>query len=383
MKKVLVLGSTGSIGCNAIEVLRELKASHIPVGLSGHSNSTLLIKQAREIMPSAVGVTDPAAEAKVREELGRTGIRILSGAESLCGLIDLLEPDIVLVAVSGTSGLAPSLMTLHKGKRLALANKESLVMAGHLLTEASGISGSELLPVDSEHNAVFQALGGEDRSFVNRIILTASGGPFVDLPAEKFKSVTPLEALKHPTWNMGKKITIDSATMMNKALEIVEAKWLFDMHPSKIEVVVHRQSIVHGMAEFTDGSIIAQMGMPDMKVPICHAMTYPARFRSGKQHFFPASFSELTFEEPDDNKFPAIRLGYRAANEGGLAGTVLNAANEIAVDLFLKGNITFDEITRIVERVMDLTENKASPSFAEISAADMLARKEALKCSSQ
>jgi 1-deoxy-D-xylulose-5-phosphate reductoisomerase len=380
--KVLILGSTGSIGCNALEVLRDLEETHEVVGISGHSNHALLIEQAGRAHPCAVGVTDPAAESIVRKALKGTGIKVLSGENTLCDLIDLLEPHIVLVAVSGAVGLYPSLAAVEQGRRLALANKESLVMAGHLLTRIAADKGAEIIPVDSEHSAVFQALRGEDRASIRKIILTASGGPFIDYSPEKLKGVTPAEALKHPTWEMGTKITIDSATMMNKALEIVEARWLFDLPPDKIDVVVHRQSIVHGLAEFTDGSLIAQMGIPDMKVPIRFALTYPARSCTDRNYFDPERCAKLTFEAPDRSRFPALSLGFRAAHEGGLTGVVLNAANERAVDLFLKGEITFVEITSIVEEVMLSMENRSAPSLEEIRHADQWAREETLRCTS-
>jgi 1-deoxy-D-xylulose-5-phosphate reductoisomerase len=347
------------------------------------NNHELLIRQAKKFRPEVVGVIGSASEKEVGRALDGTGIQVLGGPEALCDLIDRVDPDIVLVAVSGAKGLFPSLRAVSRGKRLALANKESLVMAGHLLLEAASESGAEIIPVDSEHSAVYQALKGENRESINRILLTASGGPFVDLSAEALHEVTPEAALRHPTWNMGTKITIDSATMMNKALEIVEARWLFDVPPEKIEVIVHRQSIVHSMAEFIDGSIIAQMGNPDMKVPIQYALTYPERLPSERRYFSTRDWSALTFEEPDRERFPALDLGFRAAREEGLAGTVLNAANEAAVDLFLKGSIKFDEITPYVGQAMDEMENKANPTLEEILAADRWAREKTYNWVSQ
>lgn len=380
MKELLILGSTGSIGCNTLEVLQDLEGTHRLVGLSGHGNPDRLIEQALRYKPAVVGVTQREAEEKVHRDLKNSGIRVLGGRDVLSELIELLDPDVVLVAVSGSAGLKPSMTAVERGKRLALANKESLVMAGHLLMPAAKERGAEILPVDSEHSAVFQALRGERRREIEKIYLTASGGPFVDLPLEALRNVTPEAALKHPTWSMGRKITIDSATMMNKALEIVEAKWLFDLPPNRIEVLVHRQSIVHGMAEFIDGSIIAQMGIPDMKVPIRFALTFPERRPSNRRYFNLAQCSRLTFEEPDPDRFPALALGFRAAMEGGLAGTILNAANEAAVEMFLKGSIPFDEITSSVQKVMDDMENKDAPSLEEILVADDWAREETVKC---
>lgn len=380
MKEVLILGSTGSIGCNTLEVLQDLEGTHRLVGVSGHGNPDRLIEQALRYKPAVVGVTQGSAEEEVRRGLKNSGIRILGGHTVLCDLIESLDPDIVLVAVSGSAGLKPSMTAVDRGKRLALANKESLVMAGHLLMPAAKERGAEILPVDSEHSAVFQALRGEQHMEIEKIYLTASGGPFVDFPLEKLRNVTPEAALKHPTWNMGRKITIDSATMMNKALEIVEAKWLFDLPSDRIEVLVHRQSIVHGMAEFVDGSIIAQLGIPDMKVPIRFALTFPERKPSNRRYFDLTQCSRLTFEEPNPDRFPALDLGFRAAKEGGLSGTVLNAANEAAVEMFLKGSIPFDEITSSVHKVMEDMENKDAPSLEEILTADEWAREETVKC---
>jgi 1-deoxy-D-xylulose-5-phosphate reductoisomerase len=256
-------------------------------------------------------------------------------------------------------------------------------MAGHILMEAAAQNNAEIIPVDSEHSAIFQALQGENTERIRRIILTASGGPFVDLPSEEFRYIMPQDALKHPTWSMGKKITIDSATMMNKALEIVEARWLFNLPADKISVVVHRQSIVHSMVEFVDGSVIAQMGTPDMKLPIRLAFTYPDRFPLNRSYFDLDRCARLTFEEPEEKKFPALSLGFKAARAEGLAGTVLNAANESAVDLFLKGTISFDDITRGVIAVMNGMNNRDNPSLEEILAADRWAREETNKWFSQ
>jgi 1-deoxy-D-xylulose-5-phosphate reductoisomerase len=374
VKRVAILGATGSIGRSALEVLAEHETTHRVCGIACLRNHELLVRQAHEFGPEAVAIIDPAAGERAGRALEGTGIPVLSGEDALCELIDRLDPDIVLVAVSGAKGLFPSLKAASMGKRIALANKESLVMAGHLLLKAADDSGAEIIPVDSEHSAIFQALNGERRESVNRILLTASGGPFVDRSAQALRDVTPEAALKHPTWNMGRKITIDSATLMNKALEIVEARWLFDAPVEQIEVVVHRQSIVHSMVEFRDGSIIAQMGNPDMKVPIQYALTYPDRVSTRRRYFSVENWSTLTFEKPDRERFPALDLGFRAAREEGLAGTVLNAANEAAVELFLKGAIKFDEITPYVGQIMDKMENKANPTLEEILAADRWAR---------
>ncbi len=380
MKRVLVLGSTGSVGQQTLDVLRGLRDSFDVVGLSGNSNSAALVEQAREFRPSAVAVACDVPEQTVSSDLARLKIDLLSGPDSLVELIRRFEPQIVVQAVSGAAGLPSSIATIEQGARLALANKESLVMAGHLLMPLAAEKGAEIIPVDSEHSAIFQCLQGcPDRS-TRRVFLTASGGPFVDTPIEELRKVTPAEASQHPTWDMGGKITIDSATMMNKALEIVEAHWLFDLDPSNIEVVVHRQSIVHSMVEFADGSILAQMGIPDMRVPIRYALTYPDRPALSKDFFDFDRWSKLTFEPPDRNRFGALDLGFEAARRGGAHGAVLNAANEEAVDLFLKGLIPFDEIFNRVSLVLDKTKDIQSPTLEQILKADQWAREELARC---
>ena len=383
MKRVLVLGSTGSIGRNTLAVLSELGETHRVVGLTAHTHAARLSEQAQAFRPEAVGLDLPEAAAAARDRLAGTGIEVFEGPTIHEDLVDRLAPDMVVLSVTGAAGLRPSLRAAEQGCRLALANKESLVMAGHLLVAAAERSGAEVIPVDSEHSAVFQALRGEGRAALDRIVLTASGGPFIDRPVETLYAVTPEEALNHPTWKMGPKITVDSATMMNKALEIVEARWLFSLPPERIEVRIHRQSIVHGMAAFMDGSVIAQLGAPDMKVPIRFALTFPERRPATEGAFDFDTLERLTFEAPDFSRFPALELGYRAARDLGLAGTVLNAADETAVDLFLRGTLTFDAIPTCVARVMDAMKNRNDPSLEEIFAADRWAREETKKCFSQ
>ncbi len=379
MKDVVLLGATGSVGRQTLDVLRDLPGSFRVTGLSGNSNLRLLADQAMEFHPRKVAVVTPPEE-NFSKKMERIGAEILTGPDSLDDLIRELKPDIVLQAVSGAAGLRPSLTAIEEGARLALANKESLVMAGHILMPLAAEKGTEIIPVDSEHSAVFQALAGQSRDSLRRIFLTASGGPFVDWQPEEIRKVTPAQALRHPTWDMGSKITIDSATMMNKALEIIEARWLFDCTADEIEIVVHRQSIVHSMVEFNDGSILAQMGLPDMRVPIRYALTYPDRPRSQKKYFDFERWSRLTFEPPDRKRFPAISLGYKAARLGGIAGAVLNGANEMAVALFLEGKITFDAIPRTVGSVLDNADNINSPSLDEVLEADRWAREETRRC---
>jgi 1-deoxy-D-xylulose-5-phosphate reductoisomerase len=312
--------------------------------------------------------------------LAELGIEVFGGPDAATEVVRATESDVVVAAITGAAGLSSALETVRRGKRLALANKEALVMAGNLVTRLAAENGAEIVPVDSEHSAIFQALHGEPARSVRRLFLTASGGPFVDLPAASFQGVSPEQALQHPTWKMGPKITIDSATMMNKALEIVEAHWLFGTPPAAIEVLVHRQSIVHSMVEFHDGSILAQLGVPSMTVPIRYAIAYPERARTQENWFDIARFAKLTFEAPDPARFPALRLGARAASEGGLSGAVLNAANEVAVARFLARDIRFDRIAETVERVLDAMQNRTEPSLEEILAADRWARKEAERC---
>jgi len=380
MKSVVVLGATGSVGKQALEVLRGLGASFRVTGLAVKANTDLLLEQCREFRPTAVAITSEEQARRSAQELKRLGIGLATGDQALEKLIDDLRPDIVLQAVSGAAGLPASLAAVESGARLACANKESLVMAGHLILPLAEKRGVEIIPVDSEHSAIFQSLNGQHPRAARRIFLTASGGPFADATGDELERVTPEQALRHPTWKMGGKITIDSATMMNKALEIIEARWLFDCHPDRIEVVVHRQSIVHSMVEFHDGSIIAQMGVPDMRVPIRYALTYPERPPLERDFFDFDRWKQLTFEPPDTQRFPAIDLGFRAAREGGVMGTVLNAANEEAVGLFLKGTISFTDIASTVARVLDRTEQNGSPTLDDIMDADRWAREETLQC---
>jgi len=380
MKSVVVLGATGSVGKQALEVLKELETDFAVRGLSGNSNLALLLEQAREFGPGTVAVASPDPAGSFRQGLEAAGVRLLTGPGSLAAMIRDAKPDIVLQAVSGAAGLPLSIAAIEAGARLALANKESLVMAGHLLMPLAAKMGVEIVPVDSEHSAIFQAMECGGRGAARRVYLTASGGPFIDTPAERLAQVTPEEALRHPTWDMGSKITIDSATMMNKALEIIEARWLFDLDPGDIEIVVHRQSIVHSMVEFADGSIIAQMGTPDMRVPIRYALTCPGRPPSDRRYFDFEAWSRLTFEPPDRERFPAVDLGFRAARLGGISGAVLNAANETAVGLFLEGRVAFDGISRTVAKVLDRAQDIGTPTLEEVLQADRWAREETLRC---
>jgi 1-deoxy-D-xylulose-5-phosphate reductoisomerase len=375
MKRVAILGSTGSVGVSALDV-----AAHLGLevgGLAARANRGLLREQIARFRPACAALADPAECERLRGELNGSKTVLLPGPEGVKAVAGAAESDVVLCAISGAACLGPVLEAAAKGKTLALANKESLVMAGPLLLEAVRKSGAVLVPVDSEHSAIFQSLRGGARSEVRRVFLTASGGPFARTPKEDFASITPEQALKHPTWTMGGKITIDSATMFNKALEIVEAKWLFGLEPSQIEVLVHPQSIIHSMVEFVDGSVLAQLGLPDMRTPIQYAFTYPDRAPGNVKRLNLAEVRTLTFEEPDPGKFPSIRLGYRAAEAGGTMGAVLNAANEVAVELFMARKIPFPRIFEIVGRVMDRHRVVERPALDDILQADAWARQEA------
>ena len=353
-RRVVLLGSTGSIGGSTLKVARELSDRIELVGLAAHSNIHILAEQVRETGVRDVTIYDAAKEAELRSLLPE-GTRIRTGAEGLVELATLADADVVLVAIVGVAGLFPALAAIEAGKDLAVASKEILVMAGEVVMRAARRKGVRLLPVDSEHNAIFQCLdghrGGTDE--VSRLILTASGGPFRSLPAEELPAVSVARALKHPTWDMGRKITIDSATLFNKGLEMIEARWLFGIEMGRIDVVVHPQSIVHSMVEFVDGSVLAQLSNTDMAFPIQYALTWPERVKGGLRPLDFASLARLDFEAPRDDVFPALRLARRAGDTGGTMPAVFNAANEIAVDAFLGGRISFPEIWGLVEATMD------------------------------
>ena len=372
MKHIAVLGSTGSIGVNALSVLSHLPGYRV-AGLAAGSNFDLLARQAVQFGAEAVAVADDTSLSRLRSKLP-AGIRVLGGVAGIEAIASLPDADIVVVAISGSAGLPATLAALNAGKTVALANKESLVMAGGLVSQLARRKGLPLLPVDSEHSAIFQALAAGNRSEVRKVIITASGGPLRDVPLDELDLVTPERALQHPTWSMGRKITIDSATMMNKALEIVEARWLFGLDASQIEVLIHPQSIVHSMVVFCDGSVIAQMGAPDMRVPIQYALTYPNRQPGPVSEPDFAAIGRLDFLAPDPERYPALELGYRAAREDGTLGAVLNAANEVAVADFLHGRIPFTRITEIVREVMDLHDVIKQPDLPQILEADRWAR---------
>jgi len=372
MPSIAVLGSTGSIGVNTLKVVDRLGPEYRVAALAAGSNWREIAEQARKLRPELVAIGDESVSDALRAELP-AGIEVAVGAEGLELAASLPVVDTVVLAVTGAVGLPAAMAAARSGKRLALANKESMVMAGRLINRIVGQYGAEIIPVDSEHSAVFQAMHCGGRHHARRIIITASGGPFLDTPVEKLAQVTPEQALNHPTWSMGPKITIDSATLMNKALEVIEARWLFDIDADNIEVVVHPQSIVHSLVEFCDTSVVAQMGLPDMQLPIQYALTYPERIEMPLEPLDLCKAGSLTFRSPDTERFPALELGFRAAREGGTSGAILNAANEIAVEAFIDGRIGFCQIAEIVELTMDCCPGVADPSIEDLYSADAAA----------
>ncbi len=381
-KRILLLGATGSIGESTLAVVDQHPDELELTALAAHKSWEKLIELTSRYRPLSVGLSDEAAAARFANALiaiPPPHPRLYSGESGLVELVRETPGDMVLGAISGAAGLPSNLAALETGKDLALANKESLVMSGEILMRHARQHERTILPVDSEHSAIFQSLLAGRKEEVHSIILTASGGPFRDTPAEKLRSVTKAEALNHPTWDMGAKITIDSATLMNKALEVIEARWLFDLEIDRIRVVVHPQSIIHSIVEFHDGSQICQLGPPDMKIPIQYALTYPLRRPLPVDRLDLAKVRSLTFFEPDHQKFPALRLATEVLRQGGTAPTILNAANEIAVAAFLREEIPFPEIIGCVERTLGASSIQPSPSLEGIFAADRAAREEATR----
>lgn len=368
MKKIAILGSTGSIGTQALALIEENPERYIVSALSCSRNVQLLMEQIDRFHPALVAVEDPAGARTVAEHCAGRGIQVLCGLEGLME-IAASEADILLTSLVGSVGLLPTLKAIETGKTIALANKETLVTAGQLVMEKAKRHGAAILPVDSEHSAIFQALQGNRMESVSRLILTASGGPFRTSSLEELRLKTADDALKHPNWSMGAKITVDSATLMNKGLEVIEARWLFDVPPERIDVVVHPQSIIHSMVEYQDSSIIAQMGLPDMRLPIHYAFNYPERVPVGLPKLSFKDLHQLTFEEPDTRRFPCLRLAYEALKAGGTMACVMNAANEVLVARFLKGQIGFCEIPEIIESIMnqhDVVQNYTLDTLLEL-----------------
>ncbi len=373
-KGVAILGSTGSIGTQALEVIRAYPDKFDLQVITAQSNAKLLIEQARQFQPNAVVIADESKYQEVKEALFSEDIHVYAGNKALCQVVEFHEVHVVLTALVGYAGLRPTLAAIDAGKDIALANKETLVVAGELVTARARAKGINIYPVDSEHSAIFQCLVGEFHNPVEKIYLTASGGPFRGWKAETLKLVTPAQALKHPNWSMGAKITIDSASMMNKGLEVIEAKWLFGLKNEQIDVIVHPQSVVHSLVQFQDGSLKAQMGLPDMRLPIQFALTYPERFKTDFPRFNFLDYPQLTFEKADPDTFRNLQLAYDALEKGGTAACALNAANEISVQLFLEEKIGFLDIARINEQVMMQTPFIAAPGYEDYVETDRIAR---------
>jgi 1-deoxy-D-xylulose-5-phosphate reductoisomerase len=378
MKRVVLLGSTGSIGTSTIKVAEDLPDQVQLIGLAAGNNSDLLLEQTVRHSPKAISISDPAKAAVLRNALG-SRTEVFSGPEGLVQLATLASADIVLIAIVGTAGLLPALAAIRAGKDIAVASKEILVMAGEIVMSEARKYGVRVLTVDSEHSAIFQCLDGKPPASVRKLWLTASGGPFRNTPASEFPAITVERALKHPSWVMGQKITIDSATLFNKGLEMIEARWLFDIEMARVGVIVHPQSVVHSLVEFVDGSILAQLSTPDMCLPIQYALTYPSRARSERVQTNLARLGSLNFEEPDTTRFPALNLARQAGEAGGTLPAVLNAANEVAVDAFVNRRISFPAISEIVARTMGSHAVVTHPVLEEIMSADAWAREEACR----
>ena len=387
MKRVAVLGSTGSIGVNTLDVIARHPGRYAVAALAASSSHERLLEQCRVHRPRVAVLEDPdaarALEAALRAEQLPT--EVACGSAALAEVAGSADVDVVMAAIVGAAGLPSTLAAARAGKRVLLANKESLVVAGRLLIEAAAAGGAELVPIDSEHNAIFQCLppggaAGRASPGVRRVLLTASGGPFLRTPVDRLAGVTPDEACAHPRWKMGRKISVDSATLMNKGLELIEACLLFGMEPARIEVVVHPQSIIHSMVEYVDGSILAQLGNPDMRTPIAHALGWPERIASGVESLDLVAAARLDFEAPDVSRFPSLRLAREAAEAGGTAPAVLNAANEVAVAAFLAGDAGFNRIPEVIEDVLQHHDSAAATSLEAVLEADARARAEARRC---
>lgn len=375
-RRVVVLGSTGSIGTNCLEVISALGDRLTAWGLSAHTSWETLLKQAQQHQPRWLAVTDPEAGRFLQDQHLPNGTQLLVGDEGIGSMVTDPAVDVVVTAIVGAAGLTGTWLALEAGKRVAVANKETLVMAGPLVMELAARKKAEILPVDSEHSAIFQAMQSGRRGEVRRVVLTASGGPFRGRKRADLAEVTVDEALNHPTWRMGPKITIDSATLMNKALEIIEARWLFGLEPEQIEVIIHPESVIHSFVEFNDGSVLAQLSPPDMRLPIQYALTYPERVAGPARRVRWEELSTWHFEQPDLETFSSLQLGYEVARRGGTCGAVLNAANETAVSRFLAGELRFLDIPRVCRDVLANHHYSARPSLAELTASDRWARQE-------
>lgn len=374
MKKICILGSTGSIGTQALDVIRQHSEHFEAHTLTAYSNSKLLIQQAREFLPDTVVIVREDLYQEVSEALSDLPIKVYTGSQSLCEVVANTEVDIVLTAMVGFSGLRPTIAAINAGKNIALANKETLVVAGELICDLAIKNKVAILPVDSEHSAILQSLTGEGDNKIEKILLTASGGPFRTFSLEEMVNVTPAQALRHPNWEMGAKITIDSATLMNKGFEMIEAKWLFDISPKDIKVVVHPESIIHSAVQFTDGSVKAQLGVPDMRLPIQYAFTYPARLHLAGERLDLFALKQMNFEPADMQRFPCLRLAYEAIEKGGTVPCVLNAANEVVNLAFREGVIKYLDIAKIIEETINALPIQQHPSLEQLIEIDQQAR---------
>jgi 1-deoxy-D-xylulose-5-phosphate reductoisomerase len=373
-KQIAILGSTGSIGTQALEVISENNSMFEVYALTANNNVELLIEQCRKFKPEMVAIGNEDHYKRLKEGLADMPVKVFAGAESVAQVAEMQPIDIVLTAMVGYSGLKPTMNAIKAGKKIALANKETLVVAGELIRELASTYNAPIIPVDSEHSAIFQCLSGEGNNPIEKLILTASGGPFRTKSMYELEHVTSAQALKHPNWEMGAKVTIDSASLMNKGFEIIEAKWLFGVSPEQIQVVVHPQSIIHSMVQFVDGSIKAQLGMPDMKLPIQYAFTYPERLKSNFPRFDFDACSQFTFEKPDQERFRNLAFAYYAMDRGGNMPCILNAANEIVVAEFLKDKIGFLQMSDIIENVLSKSEFIVKPTYDDYVNTDDLVR---------
>ena len=372
-KQIAILGSTGSIGTQALKVIEEHPDLYEAYALTANNQVELLAEQARKFMPAAVVIANEAKYLQLKEMLADLPIQVYAGADALCEIVEAKPIDVVLASMVGYAGLRPTMNAIRAGKAIALANKETLVVAGELINAMAQQYKTPILPVDSEHSAIFQCL--EPNNALEKVILTASGGPFRKFTMEQLQHVTKEQALKHPNWEMGAKITIDSATMMNKGFEVIEAKWLFGVRPDQIEVVVHPQSIIHSMVQYEDGAVKAQLGMPDMRLPIQYAFSYPQRIKASFDRLDFSKMSELTFEQPDTNRFRCLALAYEALNRGGNMACIVNAANEVVVSAFLKDRISFLRMSEVIEQSMAKVSFIQTPTYEDYVATDAEARR--------
>ena len=371
-KQIAILGSTGSIGTQALKVIEEHPDLYEAYALTANNQVELLAEQARKFMPAAVVIANEAKYLQLKEMLADLPIQVYAGADALCEIVEAKPIDVVLASMVGYAGLRPTMNAIRAGKAIALANKETLVVAGELINALAQQYKTPILPVDSEHSAIFQCL--EPNNALEKVILTASGGPFRKFTMEQLQHVTKEQALKHPNWEMGAKITIDSATMMNKGFEVIEAKWLFGVRPDQIEVVVHPQSIIHSMVQYEDGAVKAQLGMPDMRLPIQYAFSYPQRIKASFDRLDFSKMTELTFEQPDTNRFRCLALAYEALNKGGNMACIVNAANEVVVSAFLKDRIPFLRMSEVIEQSMAKVPFIQTPTYEDYVATDAEAR---------